>query len=162
MGSLAGRAGDFPWSDLPVSGRAEVSPGSDLPLNRILYIPFSIFSYSSNIVIANLVRIESMLEEGTLKYSRFSLNSTSFRDRVPATKVQWCTTQPECCMTVPSADRRDSYCANAIPSVLLFQSRSSAICSWEIPCCLRIISARVNGRYISKSLVAFHSVCSVQ
>ena len=55
MESLAGRAGDSPWSDLPVSGRAEVPPGSDLPLNRILYIPFSIFAYSSNIVIANLV-----------------------------------------------------------------------------------------------------------
>ena len=64
MGSRAGRAGDSPWSDLPVSGRAEVPPRSDLPLNRVLYIPFSIFAYSSNIVIANLVRIESMLAEG--------------------------------------------------------------------------------------------------
>ena len=54
-----------------------------------------------------------MLAEGTLKYSRFSLNSASFRDRAPATKLRWCTTQPECCMTLPSADRRDSYCASA-------------------------------------------------
>ena len=69
MGSLAGRAGATPWSDLPVSGRAEVSPRSDLPLNRILYIPFSIFAYSSNIVIASLVRMDSTLAEGTLKYS---------------------------------------------------------------------------------------------
>jgi hypothetical protein len=38
-------------------------------LKRILYIPFRIFAYSSNIVISNLVRIESMLAEGTLKYS---------------------------------------------------------------------------------------------
>jgi hypothetical protein len=88
MGSLAGRAGASPWSDLPVSGRAEVPPGSDLPLNRILYIPFSIFACSSKIVIANLVRIESMLVEETLKYSRFSLNSASFRDRAPATKLR--------------------------------------------------------------------------
>jgi hypothetical protein len=84
MGSLTGRTGASPWSDLPVSGRVEVPPGSDLPLKRILYIPFSIFAYSSNIVIVNLVRIESMFTEGTLKYSRFSLNSASFRDRAPA------------------------------------------------------------------------------
>lgn len=31
--------------------------------------------------------------------------------------------------------------SNAIPCGLLFQSRSSAICSWEIPCCLRTVSA---------------------
>jgi hypothetical protein len=43
-----------------------VPPGSGLPLNRILYIPFRIFAYSSNIVIANLVRIESMLAEHRL------------------------------------------------------------------------------------------------
>jgi hypothetical protein len=56
MGPLSGRAGDSPWSDLPVSGRAEVPPRSALPLNRVLYIPFSIFVYSSNIVITSLVR----------------------------------------------------------------------------------------------------------
>jgi hypothetical protein len=111
MGSRAGWAGTSLWLDLPVSGRVEVPPGSDLPLNRILYIPFSIFVYSSNNVIANLVRSESMLVEGTLKYSRFALSSSSFRDRAPTTKLCWCTTQPECCMTLPSADRRDSYCA---------------------------------------------------
>ena len=101
MGSRVGRAGVSSWSDLPVSGRAEVTPRSDLPLNRILYIPFSIFAYSSNIVMANLVRIESMLAEGTLKYSRFSLSSAPFRDRAPATKLRWCITQPERCMTLP-------------------------------------------------------------
>jgi hypothetical protein len=69
-GSLGGRAGASPWSDLPVSGQAEVPPGSDLPLNRILYIPFSIFVLSSNIVISNIVRIESMLVEGTLSADR--------------------------------------------------------------------------------------------
>ena len=67
MGSRAGRAGVSPWSDLPVSGRATVPPRSALPLNRVLYIPFSIFAYSSNIVIASLVRINSILSEGTLK-----------------------------------------------------------------------------------------------
>ena len=87
MGPLAGRAGASPWSDLPVSGRVEVSPSSVLPLNRVLYIPFSIFVYSSNIVIGSLVRINSTLAEGTLKYSRFSLSSSSFRDRAPATVV---------------------------------------------------------------------------
>jgi hypothetical protein len=87
MGSLVGRVGVSLWSDLPVSGRAEVPTGSDLPLNRILYTPFSIFAYSSNIVIANLVRIESMIAEGTLKYSRFSLNSVSSRDCAPVTKL---------------------------------------------------------------------------
>ncbi len=97
--SLSGRTGATPWSEFPVSGRAEVPPESGLPLKRILYIPFRIFAYSSNIVMNNLVRIESMLTEGTLKYSRFSLNSTSFRDLAPATKLRWCTTQPECCMT---------------------------------------------------------------
>jgi len=64
MGPLAGRAGASPWSDLPVSGRAEVPPRSALPLNRVLYMPFSIFVYSSNIVIASLVRINSTLAEG--------------------------------------------------------------------------------------------------
>ena len=35
------KKGASSWSDLPVSGRVEVPPRSDLPLNRILYIPFS-------------------------------------------------------------------------------------------------------------------------
>ena len=49
----AGQSGVSPWSDLPLSGRTEVTPWSDLPLNRILYIPFSIFAYSSNIFITS-------------------------------------------------------------------------------------------------------------
>ncbi len=65
VGPLAGRVGDSPGSDLPVSGRAKVPPRSTLPLNRVLCIPFSIFAYSSNIVKASLVRINSMLAEGT-------------------------------------------------------------------------------------------------
>ena len=67
VGPQAGQAGVSPWSDLPLAGRAEVPPWSDLPLNRILYIPFSIFAYSSNIFIANFVRMGSTLAEGTLK-----------------------------------------------------------------------------------------------
>ena len=55
MGSLAGRVGASPWSDLPESGRAEEPPRSDLPLNRILYIPFRIFAYSSNTEVAGKV-----------------------------------------------------------------------------------------------------------
>ena len=72
-----------PWSDLPLVGRPEVFPWSDLPLNRVLCIPFSIFAYSSNIFMTILDRMGSTLVEDTLKYSRFFLNSSSFRDRVP-------------------------------------------------------------------------------
>jgi hypothetical protein len=42
IGSLSGRAGASPWSDLPVSGRTGVPLGTVLPLNRILYIPLVI------------------------------------------------------------------------------------------------------------------------
>jgi hypothetical protein len=108
MGSRAGRAGVSPWSDLPVSERAEVPPRSALPLNRILYIPFSIFAYSSNMVIASFVRMGSKLAEGTSKNSRFFLSSASFRDRAPVTKLTWLTTQPGRCMALASADRSDS------------------------------------------------------
>ena len=38
----------------PKTGRVGVVPWSDLPLNRILCIPFSIFAYSSNIFITSL------------------------------------------------------------------------------------------------------------
>ncbi len=65
VGPLAGWAGASPWSDLPVSGRAKVPPRSALPSNRVLYILFSIFAYSSNIVKASLVRINSILAEGS-------------------------------------------------------------------------------------------------
>ena len=65
MGARAGRAGASPWSDLPETGRADEPPRSDLPLNRVLYIPFRIFAYSSKIVIAILVLIGSILAEGT-------------------------------------------------------------------------------------------------
>ena len=67
VGHPVGQTGVSPWSDLPLAGRAEVSPWSGLPLNRILYIPFSIFSYSSNIFIASFAWMNSTLVEGTSK-----------------------------------------------------------------------------------------------
>ena len=36
------------------TGRVGVSPWSDLSLNLMLYIPFSVFAYSSNIFITSL------------------------------------------------------------------------------------------------------------
>ena len=66
VGPHAGQAGASPWWDLPGAWRAEVPPWSDLPLDRILYIPFSIFAYSSNIFIANLDLMSSMRALGTL------------------------------------------------------------------------------------------------
>jgi hypothetical protein len=48
---------------------------------------------------------------------------------------------------------------NEIPSGLLFQSRSWAICSWGFPFCLRISSIWVKGRLNSISLAVFQSVC---
>ena len=48
----------------------------------------------------------------------------------------------------------------AIPSGLLFQSRSWAICSCGIPVFLRISSSWVKGRLNSMSLVSFQNVCS--
>ena len=53
----------------PRAGRVGVPPWTDLPSNRILYIPFSIFAYSSNIFIANLDLTDSMLAVGILKNS---------------------------------------------------------------------------------------------
>ena len=57
----------------PRAGLAGVPPWSDLPLNRI---PFSIFAYSSNIFIARLDVMGSMLALGTLYNSRFLLSSS--------------------------------------------------------------------------------------
>ena len=67
VGHQDGQAGVSPWSDLPLAGRTEVPPWSDLPLNRILYIPFDIFVYSSNIFIASFTWMGSTLAEGTSK-----------------------------------------------------------------------------------------------
>ena len=53
VGPQDGQGGVSPWSDLPLPGWSEVPPWSDLPLNRILYIPFSIIAYSSNIFIVS-------------------------------------------------------------------------------------------------------------
>ena len=51
MDPQAGQVGVSPRSDLPLAGWCVVN----LPLNRILYIPFSIFVYLSNIVKVNFV-----------------------------------------------------------------------------------------------------------
>ena len=64
-GHQVGQAGVSPWSDLSLAGRTEVSPWSGLPLNRILYIPFSIFVYSSNIFIASFATIVLMCHNET-------------------------------------------------------------------------------------------------
>ena len=114
VGAPAGRAGASRRSDFSEIGRTEELPRSPgLPLNRILYMPFRTFAYSSKIVIDSLVLIGSMLAEGTWKYSRFSLSSASFRDRAPAIKLRWCTTQPDRCNVLLSAVRKDSYCVSA-------------------------------------------------
>ena len=68
-------------------GREQSDHWSDLPLNCILYIPFSIFGYSSNICIDSLDLMDSKVTLGTLKYSRFFLSSSSFRDHTPGTDL---------------------------------------------------------------------------
>ncbi len=82
VGPLTDRAGDSPWSDLPVSGRAKVPPRSVLPLNRVLYIPFSIFAYSSNIVISSLVRINCIL------HPRTQVHRTHAKDSHPKLAIE--------------------------------------------------------------------------
>ena len=57
------------------------------PLNLVLYIPFRIFAYSSNILKTNFDLMDSMPTSGTLKQVRFSCRSYSFRDLAPVMKV---------------------------------------------------------------------------
>ena len=45
----------------------EVPPSVVIPLNLILYMPFRILAYSSNILKANFDRMDSMLACGTSK-----------------------------------------------------------------------------------------------
>ena len=94
------------------AGRVGVSPWSDLPLNRILYIPLSIFAYSSNIFIASLDLMVSMLVLGTLKNSRFFLRSSSFMDRAPVMKLICSTNHPRRCIVLLSDDLRVLYCSS--------------------------------------------------
>ena len=49
----------------------EVPASAVIPLNLILYMPFRILAYSSNILRANFDRIDSMLACGTLKNLKF-------------------------------------------------------------------------------------------
>ena len=95
-----------------------VPPWSDLPLNRILYIPFNIFAYSSNIFIANLDLMDSMLAWGTLKNSKFFFSSSSLSDRAPAMKLTCSTIHPGCDIVLLSADLKEAYCASATHLVL--------------------------------------------
>ena len=46
----------------------------------------------------------STLAEETLKYSRFFLRSSSFKDHTPVIKVTCSTIQPWCCVVLVSAD----------------------------------------------------------
>ena len=71
----------------PRSGQVGLPPWSDLPLNRVLSIHFSIFAYSSNIFITNLDLMGSILALGTLRNTRFVFSSSSFCDRAPAMKL---------------------------------------------------------------------------
>ena len=97
----------------PKAGRVGLPPWSDLPLNRVLYIPFSIFAYSSNIFIASLDLMGSMLALGTLKNSRFFLSSSSLRDLPPAMTLICSTIHPGRYIVLLSANLRESYCSSA-------------------------------------------------
>jgi hypothetical protein len=57
------------------------------PLNLVLYIPFRIFTYSSNILKASFDLMDSISYCGTMKWARFSCRSSFFRDRVPDMKL---------------------------------------------------------------------------
>ena len=67
------------------------APGPHL---HLLYIPLSIFAYSSNIFIASFARMDSILAEGTSKKVKFFLSSSSLSDRAPAMKLTCSTLQP--------------------------------------------------------------------
>jgi hypothetical protein len=56
-------------------------------MNLVLYIPFRIFAYSSNILKANFDLMESMSGSGTLKEVMLFYKSWSFRDLVPTMKI---------------------------------------------------------------------------
>ncbi len=57
------------------------------PLNLVLYMPFRIFAYSSNILKTNFDLMQSMPVCGTLKQVRLSCKSPSSRDLAPAVKL---------------------------------------------------------------------------
>ena len=99
----------------PRSGQVGVSVWSDLPLNRVLYIPCSIFAYSSNIFISNLDLMDS-IALGTLKNSRFFFNSYSFSDRVPVLPFSRDEDDlfydpSRSCIVLLSVDLKDAYCS---------------------------------------------------
>ena len=69
-------------------------PSVGFPLNFILYMPFSILTYSSNILKANFHRMDSMLDCGTSKEPKFLRESFSFNVRSPDMKLTCFTTHP--------------------------------------------------------------------
>ena len=97
---------------VPRVGRVGVTPWSDLPSNRILYIPLSIFAYSSNIFISDLDLIDSILTMGTVKNSRFFCTSFSFSDCTPVMKLTCSTVHPGSWFVLLSTDLKDTYCSS--------------------------------------------------
>ncbi len=94
------------WSWVPLS--------LGCPLNLVLYMPFRIFAYSSNILKANFDLMDSMPACGTLKKARLSCRSCSFRDLAPAMKLLLLTNHPWGPSVSSSADFIDAYWATAI------------------------------------------------
>ena len=81
------------------------------PLNLVLYIHLRIFTYLSNILIANFDPMDSNLKffQGTWKNLMFFLRSCSFRERDPPMKLICSTCHPWCCNVALRVRRRDSF-----------------------------------------------------
>ena len=84
-------------------------PWSGLPLHRILYIPFSIFAYSSNIFIGSFAWMGSILAGGISKKVKFSLRSFSLNDHDPVMKLICSTFQPCRWIVMVRGDLRDAF-----------------------------------------------------
>ena len=79
------------------------------PLNLVLYKPFRMFAYSSNIVKDNFDLMDSMPACGTLKQARFFCKSLSLGERAPAMKFLWLTSHPWRPSICSNADFMDAY-----------------------------------------------------
>ena len=94
-----------------------VLSSTDFPLNNlILYMPFRILAYSSNILSVNFDRMDSMLACGTLKKTKFLRKSRSFSERAPDMKLTCFNTHPLGSNDLSNADFNVADC----PSVLSF------------------------------------------
>ena len=89
-------------------------PSADFPLNLILYMPFSILTYSSNILKANFDRMDSMLACGTFKKPKFLVESCSLSERAPAMKLTSFTAHSWRPSVLANADFNDAYCPSAV------------------------------------------------